>query len=42
MSDFLASLQVLIGAATLVVTILFGLQRENPPSGGGHSNQNED
>ena len=39
MSDMLALVQVLIGAATFIVAAL-ALIKENPPTSGGSSNHN--
>lgn len=39
MSDMLALVQVLIGAATFIVAVL-ALIKENPPTSGGNSNHN--
>lgn len=39
MSDMLAFIQVVIGAATFIVAVL-ALIKENPPNNGGNSKQN--
>ena len=39
MSDMLALVQVLTGAATFIVAVL-ALIKENPPTNGGNSNHN--
>ena len=41
MSDMLALVQVLIGAATFIVAVL-ALIRENPPNNGGNPSQNDE
>ena len=41
MSDMLALVQVLIGAATFIVAVL-ALIKENPPNNGGNSNNKDE
>ncbi len=41
MSEALALAQVVIGAATFIVSLL-ALQKENPPNNGGNSNHNDE